>query len=296
MTSSLAVSSVISGSRLLTQPPQSRYLLYSKGRTAIFACEADPRASFCLYIPSTHPVERLYKGESIEGCNSTFPLVVLIHHAGLNGQSLRDDWSEWAENHQCVVLSPMFPYSFRGNDEFADYYKYMKDPDPSNPVRYDLLLLDMVETASREWGFIDTDRFCLAGYSAGGQASYRFWYLHPERIRAIAIGAPGTLTRIDSEPWPTGCGDTNDIFGISVSHATLTRSQTKVQILLGEKDTGRRDALTPSRPEIIDGLAADLNQAGMQYERVTVPGVGHDEGIKPSTVFQQDFIAKHLRD
>jgi hypothetical protein len=34
----------------------------------------------------------------------------------------------------------------------------------------------------------------------------------------------------------------------------------------------------------------------MQYERVTVPGVGHDEGIKPSTVFQQDFIAKHLRD
>jgi poly(3-hydroxybutyrate) depolymerase len=191
MTSSLAVSSVISGSRLLTQPPQSRYLLYSKGSTAIFACEADPRASFCLYIPSTHPVERLYKGESIEGCKSTFPLVVLIHHAGLNGQSLRDDWSEWAENHQCVVLSPMFPYSFRGvsgktsslhfgldadanvakNDEFADYYKYMKDPDPSNPVRYDLLLLDMVETTSSEWGFIDTDRFCLAGYSAGGQVS-----------------------------------------------------------------------------------------------------------------------------
>jgi hypothetical protein len=68
-----------------------------------------------------------------------------------------------------------------------------------------------------------------------------------------------------------------------------------VQILLGEKDTGRRDALTHSRPEIIDGIAADLDQAGVKYDRVTVPGVGHDDGIKPSTVFQQDFIAKHLR-
>lgn len=114
MASSPPVSAVISRSRLLTQPPQSRYLLYSKGRTAVFACEADPRASFCLYIPSTHPVERLHKGENIEGFDSTFPLVVLIHHAGLNGQSLRDDWTEWAENHQCVILSPMFPYSFRG--------------------------------------------------------------------------------------------------------------------------------------------------------------------------------------
>lgn len=213
MTSSLPVSGVNPGSRLLTQPPQSRYLLYSKGRTAVFSCEADPRASFCLYIPSTHPVERLYKGESIGNFDSTFPLVVLIHHAGLNGQSLRDDWSEWAENHQCVVLSPMFPYSFRGvsgntsslrsgldtvleltfakDDEFADYYKYMKDPDPSNPVRYDLLLLDMVETASREWGFIETDRFCLAGYSAGGQVSPQSLTCHlcdtPSRGAALIL-------------------------------------------------------------------------------------------------------------
>lgn len=103
---------------LLSQPPKSRYLLYSKGRSAIYQCEADPRFSYCMYIPRSHPVERLYHGEDISKRTDEYPLTVLIHHAYLNGQSLRDDWADWAEENQTVLLCPIFPYSFPSVSDF----------------------------------------------------------------------------------------------------------------------------------------------------------------------------------
>ena len=53
--------------------------------------------------------------------------------------------------------------------EIIDSYKTLYDP--VGPIRYDALLLDMVDTVGREWGYIDTKRFSLAGYSGGGQVS-----------------------------------------------------------------------------------------------------------------------------
>lgn len=125
------------------------------------------------------------------------------------------------------------------------------------------------------------------------QASYRFWYIHPERIKAIAIGAPGTLTRLSNNAsWPDGCGDAEGLFGVKVDPARLRG--TPVQLALGELDVGGRDSATLTRPQIIDGLTSDLDDAGAQVERVTLPGVDHMMGIEPAMKAQQAFIAKHL--
>ena len=96
-----------------TQPPDSRFLAVAKGKTATYQCKLDPRASFCLYIPPTHPVAKLSEGVDIDFDQPDFPLVVLAHHSGLNSQSGRDDWSDWAANNNVVILSVLFPYEFR---------------------------------------------------------------------------------------------------------------------------------------------------------------------------------------
>lgn len=302
-------------SHLLDKPKGSRFLLYSKLKTASFTCEADPRASFCLYIPMTHPVSRLHAGESLDPHQPAYPLVVLIHHTYLNGESMRNFFSDWAENNQCVLLSVLFPFSFRPvssldydtgvfsrrclwqNGEFADYYKYMRDPSPTDPVRYDLLILDMIRTVDREWGSIETERFCIAGYSAGGQAALRFFYLHPDKIKAAAIGAPGGFTSIDpSMAWPEGTADVQDMFGVEVTHERLAHSgaQARVQLCIGQLDTGRKDGGTHSRPQILDAIAKDLKAAGLVHEMVTVPGIGH-EGFEEAYAVQMEFLEKYLR-
>lgn len=38
-------------------------------------------------------------------------------------------------------------------------------------MRYDLTLFDILEQVKQDWGFLDIDRFGLAGYSGGGQVS-----------------------------------------------------------------------------------------------------------------------------
>lgn len=36
-------------------------------------------------------------------------------------------------------------------------------------MRYDRLLLNMIDTVARDWKYVKTDKFSLAGYSGGGQ-------------------------------------------------------------------------------------------------------------------------------
>lgn len=89
-------------------------------------------------------------------------------------------------------------------------YKYIKYKD----IRYDQVLLAMIDEAAARFGRIDTSRFCLYGYSGGGQFVHRFAYLHPRRVRALACGAPGTQTMLNwEESFPDGVRDWEEVFG-----------------------------------------------------------------------------------
>jgi len=97
---------------------------------------ADSRlgCSFCLYVPSDHPLSRLYRygsmpaasydsprhrsavsdptspdGTLYENRAVAFPPLVLIHSSRNGGQMLRDAWSDWAEAQRVVLLSVIFP-------------------------------------------------------------------------------------------------------------------------------------------------------------------------------------------
>jgi len=59
------------------------------------------------------------------------------------------------------------------SDEGVNNYKRLYWDSGNGVARYDLLLFDMIAEVSRLWGFVDTERFSMLGYSGGGQVSIK---------------------------------------------------------------------------------------------------------------------------
>ncbi len=77
----------------------------------------------------------------------------------------------------------------------------------------------------------------MAGFSGGGQFAQRFFYLYPERLHAVSIGAPGRVTRLDRTlDWPQGIKNVQEKFSMSVDFEKL-KAVTAIQLIVGGEDT-----------------------------------------------------------
>ncbi|CAF0999836.1 unnamed protein product [Didymodactylos carnosus] len=135
----------------------------------------DPRFSYTLYIPP---------GVSDK---QQLPLVVLIHGLQRKVGEMFDSYKEFADHNYCVLFIPLFP----------EGYDYQKLIDSWTDLRYDRLLLDMIDEITIKNTNINTGKFFLHGYSAGGQFVHRFACLCSNRLLALSIGAPGSVILID---------------------------------------------------------------------------------------------------
>ncbi|MXW48029.1 MAG: alpha/beta hydrolase [Gammaproteobacteria bacterium] len=190
---------------------------YDSGFTPWMASRMDRRFSLSLYVPESMP----YKGES--------RLLLLVH-----GTS-RVDWmrrcfQEFSERTGTVLMAPLFPVG-ASDERDVHGYKWIH----THGVRYDLLLLDMIDQAASTWNFAK-DKFSLFGFSGGGQFANRFLYLHPKRLSALSICAPGNVTLPDPElPWPAGVKGLKELFGISFDSKAVHAVPTHMAI--GDADT-----------------------------------------------------------
>lgn len=174
-------------------------LLYT-GSSPAWTCVLDNRFCYFLYIPRNYYT--LPK-------DAILNLIVLIHGSGRNPYTLRREFAEFAEKHGCALLAPLFPVGLIDPQDTTNY-KLLKYKD----IRYDEVLLAMIEEAHARYARIDTSQFYLYGYSGGGQFAHRFAYRHPRRIRALACGAPGTQTLLDwTQDFPDGVKNWEDVFG-----------------------------------------------------------------------------------
>lgn len=172
--------------------------IYFRGATTIFACSADPRFSFGLYIPRMR--------SNAELSNAT--ILVSVHGTLREQARYRDFFSEFAEYHNCIVLAPLFPCNVFGDGNMTGY-KYIVERD----IRYDLVLLSMVDEVRKLLG-VKPEKFLLFGFSGGGQFAHRFALLHPERLVGVSIGAPGGVTNpISDRPYWVGVADFEQRFG-----------------------------------------------------------------------------------
>ncbi|MEV4053480.1 alpha/beta hydrolase [Amycolatopsis sp. NPDC049688] len=240
-------------------------------RTPFFAAPGEPRCSYCVYVPTSWTPE------------TELPVLVAVHGTGRSVGELREGLIPFAEEHQVIVVVPLFPVGIENPDD-VDNYKVLD----AHGIRFDLVLLDILEQVRFRWNArIGTVLLC--GHSGGGQFAHRFLYLHPDRVAAVAVGAPGGVTLLDDAlAWPEGTGDTRQRFGIAVDPAAVAR--VPVLLVIGADDDGRADLAAMgdhghSRPEQLDRLGRSLALHGTAVQHVVVPGVGHSApGTRPPVV------------
>lgn len=273
-------------------PAQDRArAIYDLGHSTIFSARRDPRFAYCTYAPphmdqATRPME----------------LVVIVHGTGRAFVEYRDAFAEFARWNDCVVLCPLFPVGVRG-DGNRDGFKHLSEGE----IRYDELLLDMVQEVGEKFG-MDVSRFALFGYSGGGQFVNRFTLLHPDRLWAASIGAPGSVTLLDTkQDWWVGVRDMKARFGRELDLDALRR--VAVHMIVGSADLetweithregskffmpGANDA-GRTRPERLQSLKRSFEAAGVNVTLDMVENTPHD-GLK-CVGHVQDFLAQALRD
>lgn len=237
---------------------------FHSGVTAFFALQSDPRFSYCLYVPTAH-----------QQATENLPLVVVVHGTNRTAERYRTMFGEFAEEHGCIVLAPLFPAGIIEPEDLNNYKRIRY-----HDIRFDHVLLDMIEQIGARYR-VDTERFLLHGFSGGGQFVHRFAYLHPHRLSALSIGAPGRVTRIDPDvPWWLGTADLAEVFGTELDLPTLRR--VPVQMIVGADDTETWEIAEPgidaggdTRVERLHTLRDNWEAHGIPVQLDVVPGMRH---------------------
>ncbi|MBT9778333.1 alpha/beta hydrolase [Clostridium sp. MCC353] len=238
------------------------------------ACRSDQRFSYWLYLP---------KGFCLEHA-AEYGIAAVIHGTARNAEKLRDQFADFADETKHVILAPVFPAGIIDREDIHNY-KFIKFHD----IRFDRILLDMVDEVRETFG-ITQDKILLHGFSGGGQFSHRMLYLHPQRLAAVSVGAPGRATYLDpSEPWPVGISDFKEQFGVEIDMEEVKK--VPVLLLVGAEDkevvnyeediTFRESAQKygNNRLEKIKALYENYLQHQMNVRLTEVPGLAH-EGMK----------------
>ena len=259
------------------------------GPTCVVACRADPRFSYCLYVPT----------RMAEGASSP-DLVVAVHGSARFFQAYRDAFAGFCRWNGCIVLAPLFPACPRG-DGNRDGYKYVVEEE----IRYDRVLLAMVDEVASIYGS-SHDRFALFGYSGGGHFAHRFFMLHPRRLWALSIGAPGNVTLLDRDrDWWLGVRNLREIFGVDADVEAMREVPVQMIVggadietweinqqpgnrywMAGANDTGR------TRPERLARLRDSFESNGIRVRFEVMPNVAHEalRCIAPAEQFFHDVL------
>lgn len=246
---------------------------YEKGETTYFALGTDQRFGYCLYVPPSFSPERA----------DAFELAAIIHGSARTPHVYRSLFKGFAERYGCVVLAPMFPSRIFVEGEEANY-KFLRCHD----IRFDRLLLQMIDEVRSRY-HLRADHVLMHGFSGGGHFAHRFFYLHPERLMGVSIGAPGMVTLLAPElDWHCGTRGMETVFGQRLDVDAMRR--VPVQMVIGAEDTETREIMIEpdeklsmpgvndagrTRLERLAALRESFETAGIDVRYDVVPGVGH---------------------
>ena len=186
----------------------------------LWHCPTDLRFHYWVHLPDYY-----YDEEEHE-----YSLLVIIHGTGCAIEEYIKQAKELADKYHMAVLAPMFPGGLIQRDDFNSYKLLSCDG-----IRYDLILLDMIEDMAKRYPGVHTDQFFMFGHSGGGQFVNRFLLAHPDRLKACSIGAPGRPTFLNpDEDYFWGIRDFKDYFGYDVDLEAVKK--VPVLISVGELD------------------------------------------------------------
>ena len=263
---------------------------YDFGHTTVYASRFDPRFAYCAYIP----------GDYDEDAASTYPLAVIVHGTERGMLACRDAFADFAEEHGVILLCPLFPANICFPGDLSSY-KMLR----VGGVHYDAILLDTIEEMRGRYR-IAGDRVLMYGFSGGAHFTHRFFYLHPERLMAAAIAAPGIVTLLDFDHdfW-VGLRDFERVFGKPVDLEAMRRVPTHMVVGTADTQTWEitiapengwwmegADLAGANRIERLTALRASFERQGISVRFDTVAGVGHQDG--PLVPAVKRFFAEAL--
>lgn len=224
-------------------------------------------------------------------------LVVNIHSTRRDAITCRDSLIEFADKYGVAVLAPLFPAALDSPIDL-DSYKNLR----TKTLQSNLRLLDILNEVSHIWPGIATDSIVLMGFSGGAQFCHRFMYLHPERLSAVVVAAPGKITSLNNDAWPSGIGNVSEIFPDRKVDIPSIAQIKHIFLLVGESDEmspetmelqawlaervaafkGLGKGQTPEAPangdrlQTLKSLQHTLEENGIECEVEIIPGAGHN--------------------
>ena len=215
------------------------------------------------------------------------------------------DWRGLADELGLVVVAPQF------DETRFDWFQALNLPRVADyGPRADERLHDVLSETAAQLPGLDVETFAITGFSAGGQFSHRYAWLHPERVEALAAGGSGSWAYADrSVGWPYGIG------GLMRPARVDALCASSSMFFVGEEDDGSDDFFSDcdanwtdvcgqqgvTRTERAIGFHASLlaraDEVGVPCEpRFDVfPGVGH-ETPDPVDREVRDFLEAALRE
>ena len=264
---------------------------YDFGHTTVYASRYDQRFAYCAYVP--HDYE--------EDGEKTYPLAVIVHGTERGMEAYRNAFADFAEANGVIVLAPLFPTSICFPGDLSSY-KMLRHGD----LHYDAVMLDMIEEM-RERYRIQGERVMMYGFSGGGHFTHRFLFLHPERLLAASIGAPGVVTLLDfdNDFW-VGVRDFEKVFGKKIDIEAMRK--VAVQMVIGGDDLQTweitinkddawwmpgADLAGATRNDRMRALKASFEKHGIAVQHDIVPGITHDDlHLVPKV---KEFFARTLK-
>lgn len=247
----------------------------------LWTCRSDPRFCYYVYIPET-----VYDTDPIQ----EFRVLMIIHGSTRIIEDARYDYREFAKKYNVAVVAPLFPCGmFDPND--INGYKSIRE----GSVHYDSIVFSILEEIHHKLPNIRIDRFMMAGHSGGGQFVQRFFYLHPKRLLAISISAPGRPTYLDLKTdfyW--GIRNFEDLYDKAVDINALR--DVSVQLMVGSNDTGSlgESPYGSNRMERMKCLKGNFDENGLLSSLVIIPGIGHFDGDRERSAQNILFFKKIL--
>ena len=248
--------------------------VYELGATPLYAATGDQRFGYYLYVPKAFTWAQA----------ADYALCVVVHGTGRTPSVYRDLFADFAERNRVIILAPLFPAGIGEPRELSNY-KFIA----FQGIRFDEVLLGMVAEVSARYR-IAADRFLMFGFSGGAHFAHRFFYLHPGRLHAVSIGAPGMVTLIDpATPWWRGTRDLTERFGIEMDLEAMR--EIPVHMVVGADDLDTWEiTLAPGHPhwmehanaagrtriDRIQTLKANFEAHGIKVRLDMAPGVGHN--------------------
>lgn len=262
-----------------SQPPKGASTA-SAAPLATGVSRLDARFGYLAYVPrdGSRPLQTL----------------VVVHGSDFRHEQMCRYFAPLADETACLVLAPLFAPAAGPNPD-PNGYKFLR----SSHADYDRVLFDMVDAVSERFGCA-RDRFSLFGFSGGAQFAHRFLYVHPARLHAASIAAPGMVTLIDAAlPAWVGTGGLAALCGNDLDLQQVQR--VAVQLLVGSADAKPHVGVAgeevynyagTNRVTRLRKLLSNYQANRIHATHHEVPGAAHE--FEPLAAAAVPFLREHI--